>query len=226
MKINIKKELPIWFIIAIPFIYLAYVWKDLPEKVPMHWNILGEIDRWGDKQELLIIPFVLPLLVYLVFLLVPLIDPKRQINKMGGKYYNFKFILTLFVSVIALFVIYTAKNQSLSNPNYIFIFIGFLFAVMGNFFKTIRPNYFIGIKTPWTLENETVWKETHLLAGKLWFVGGLLIILCSLVFNKSLGSTIFITITIIISVIPIVFSYLRFNKLNKNNSKKHKKLPK
>ncbi len=92
---------------------------------------------------------------------------------------------------------------------------------MGNFFKTIRPNYFIGIKTPWTLENETVWKETHLLAGKLWFVGGLLIILCSLIFNKSLGSTIFITITIIISVIPIVFSYLRFNKLNKKNATTH-----
>lgn len=220
MKINLKKELPLWIIVAIPFIYLAYVWNDLPEKVPMHWNIKGEIDRWGERQELLLIPFVLPLLVYVVFLIVPLIDPKKQLDKMGSKYYNFKFVLTLFVSIIALFVIYTAKTQTFSNPNYIFIFMGFLFAVIGNFFKTIRSNYFIGIRTPWTLENKIVWKDTHLLAGKLWFVGGLLIIFCSLLFDKSLASTIFITITITIAVIPIVFSYLRFKKITKLNSTK------
>jgi len=220
MKINLKKELPLWIIVAIPFIYLAYVWNDLPEKVPMHWNIKGEIDRWGERQELLLIPFVLPLLVYVVFLIVPLIDPKKQLDKMGSKYYNFKFVLTLFVSIIALFVIYTAKKQTFSNPNYIFIFMGFLFAVIGNFFKTIRSNYFIGIRTPWTLENKIVWKDTHLLAGKLWFVGGLLIIFCSLLFDKSLASTIFITITITIAVIPIVFSYLRFKKITKLNSTK------
>jgi len=215
MKFNLKNEFPLWLIVAIPFIYLAYVWKDLPEKVPMHWNIKGEIDRWGEKQELILIPVLLPLLVYIIFLLVPLIDPKRQITKMGSKYHNFKFILTLFMSVLALFIIYTAKEVSFSNPNYIFIFIGLLFAVMGNFFKTIRPNYFIGIKTPWTLENETVWKETHQLAGKMWFVGGILIILCCLIFDKTLASIIFISVTLIITIIPVVFSYLRFNKLSK-----------
>ncbi len=213
MKINFKRELPIWVIIAIPIIYLMYVWKDLPEKVPVHWNYLGEIDRWGEKLELLFLALFLPLLVYIIFILVPFIDPKKQINKMGSKYHNFKFILILFVSVITLFMIYTAKNASFSNPNYIFIFLGFLFTVLGNFFKTIRPNYFIGIKTPWTLESERVWKDTHQMAGKLWFVGGLLIILCSLIFDKSIGATIFITITLIISAIPILYSYLRFNKL-------------
>lgn len=215
MKLNLKNEIPIWFIIAIPFVYLAYVWRSLPEKVPMHWNFKGEIDRWGEKQELVLIPILLPLLVYIIFLLVPLIDPKKQVSKMGSKYLNFKFILTLFMSVLSLFIIYTAKEQSFSNPNFILILIGLLFTVLGNFFKTIRPNYFIGIKTPWTLESEKVWKDTHVLAGKMWFVGGLMIIISCLIFNKNLAGIIFLGITIVISIIPIVFSYLRFNKLAK-----------
>lgn len=205
---NLKKELPILAIVLLPFIYLAYVWNELPSKVPMHWNIKGEIDRYGDKSELIIIPFLLPLLVYLIFLVVPKIDPKNKLNKMGGKLQAIKFLLTTLMSILALFIIYTAKNQSFTNPNYIVIIIGVLFIVIGNYFKTIKPNYFIGIRTPWTLENETVWKKTHKLGGKMWFIGGILIVILSLILNKSLSFTIFMIITGVITIIPIAYSYL------------------
>lgn len=205
---NLKKELPILAIVLLPFIYLGYVWNELPSKVPMHWNIKGEIDRYGDKSELIIIPFLLPLLVYLIFLVVPKIDPKNKLNKMGGKLQAIKFLLTTLMSILALFIIYTAKNQSFTNPNYIVIIIGVLFIVIGNYFKTIKPNYFIGIRTPWTLENETVWKKTHKLGGKMWFIGGILIVILSLVLNKSLSFTIFMIITGVITIIPIAYSYL------------------
>ena len=68
----------------------------------------------------------------------------------------------------------------------IFPLIGLLFAFLGNYFKTIKPNYFIGIRTPWTLENEEVWKKTHLIGGKLWFVGGLLMALTFVLPNEML----------------------------------------
>ncbi|HIP49054.1 MAG TPA: DUF1648 domain-containing protein [Lutibacter sp.] len=212
MKFNLKKELPVLAIVAIPFIYLAYVWNSLPEKVPMHWNIKGEIDRWGEKEELILIPFLLPLLVYLIFLVVPFIDPKKQLNKMGSKYQSLKLIFTLLMSLLAVFIIYTAKESTFSNPNYIFILIGILFIVLGNFFQTIKPNYFIGIKTPWTLENEDIWKKTHLLGGKMWFVGGLVIILTSLVLKNELAFVFFITITLALAFIPILYSYLLYKK--------------
>lgn len=205
---NLKKELPILAIVLLPFIYLGYVWNELPSKVPMHWNIKGEIDRYGDKSELIIIPFLLPLLVYLIFLVVPKIDPKNKLNKMGGKLQAIKFLLTTLMSILALFIIYTAKNQSFTNPNYIVIIIGVLFIVIGNYFKTIKPNYFIGIRTPWTLENETVWKKTHKLGGKMWFIGGILIVILSIILNKSLSFTIFMIITGVITIIPIAYSYL------------------
>lgn len=209
---QLKKELPILAIVLLPFIYLAFIWNELPNKVPMHWNIKGEIDRYGDKTELIIIPFLLPLLVYLIFLVVPKIDPKNKLNKMGGKLNTIKFLLTTFMSILALFIIYTAKNQSFTNPNYIVLLIGVLFIILGNYFKTIKPNYFIGIRTPWTLENENIWKETHKLGGKIWFIGGILVVIFSLILDKSLNFTIFLIITGLITIIPIVYSYLMYKK--------------
>jgi hypothetical protein len=89
--------------------------------------------------------------------------------------------------------------------------------VLGNYFKVIKQNYFLGIKTPWTLESEEVWKLTHILAGKLWIVGGLLIVIFSLVIPEDINFYLFITITSIITIVPIVYSYLIFKKLKKSN---------
>ncbi|SHJ15390.1 SdpI family protein [Algibacter luteus] len=213
---SLKKELPLIAIVLLPFIYLAYLWNDLPEKVPLHWNIKGEVNRYGDKIELIFIPILLPLLIYIIFLVVPKIDPKNKLQKMGNKLQTLKFLLTTFMSILALFIIYTAKNESLTNPNYIILLIGLLFLILGNYFKTLKANYFIGIRTPWTLENETVWKETHKLGGKMWFIGGLLIVLSSLVLEKQTNFTIFIIITAVITIVPVVFSYLKFQNIKTN----------
>jgi uncharacterized membrane protein len=213
---KLKKEIPLIVIVLLPFIYLAYVWNQLPEKVPMHWNIKGEIDRYGEKTELLLIPFLLPFLVYIIFLVIPKIDPKNKLNKMGNKLQTLKVLMTTFMSVLALFIIYSAKNQSFANSNYIVLLIGVLYIILGNYFKTIKANYFIGIRTPWTLENETVWKETHKLAGKMWFIGGIIVVLSSLILDEQPNFTLFLIITGIISIIPIVYSYIIFKNEKKN----------
>ncbi|MBL6647692.1 MAG: SdpI family protein [Flavobacteriaceae bacterium] len=212
---KLKKETPLITIVLLPFIYLAYIWNELPENVPLHWNLEGEIDRYGDKSELLIIPFVMPLLVYLIFLVVPEIDPKNKLNKMGNKLQSIKFLITTIMSILALFIIYSVKNQSIANPNYIILSIGLLFIILGNYFKTIKPNYFIGIRTPWTLENETVWKKTHTLGGTMLFIGGILILFSSLFLEKQNNFILFIVITNVVFIIPIVYSYLKFQKLKK-----------
>lgn len=126
-----------------------------------------------------------------------------------------KFLLTTFMSILALFIIYSAKNQTLTNPNYIVLFIGLLYLTLGNYFKTIKANYFIGIRTPWTLEDETVWNETHKLAGKMWFIGGLVIVISSLVLESQPNFLLFIGITIIIAIIPIAYSYIKFQNIKK-----------
>ena len=209
---NLKKELPLIGIVLLPFVYLAYIWNQLPAQVPMHYNIEGEIDRYGNKSELILIPIMTSLLIYLIFLAVPYIDPKKQIQKMGGKYDTLKFIITTFMSILALFIIYTAKNQTLTDPDYILLGCGVIFLILGNYFKTLKANYFIGIRTPWTLESESVWKATHKLAGKIWFLGGLLIILSCLILDGKTNFIVFMCITAIMVLVPVLYSYLLFRK--------------
>lgn len=209
---TLKKEIPFILIALIPFVYLAFIWNQLPETVPMHWNASGEIDRYGSKNGLWLTTFMMAGLGYFLFLVLPKIDPKGKLNSMGNKLNHLRFALSIFMSALAVFIIYSTK-QSESKPTFIFILIGLLFAILGNYFKTIKPNYFIGIRTPWTLENENVWKKTHLLGGKLWFAGGLLIILFSLLLPENLSLYLFLGVTIIISAVPIVYSYLEFKKL-------------
>ncbi|MCA1966329.1 MAG: SdpI family protein [Flavobacterium sp.] len=206
-----KKEIPFLAIALIPFVYLIYIWNRLPEKVPMHWNGAGEIDRYGDKKELLVTLFMLVGITYFVFLIIPSIDPKQKLQNMGNKLNNLRMILTLFMSGLAVFILYSVQQKT-SNPSFVLAIIGLLFAFLGNYFKTIKPNYFIGIKTPWTLENEEVWKKTHELGGKLWFIGGLLMALTFVLPNEMQLYT-FLGITAVISIVPIVYSYLEFKKI-------------
>lgn len=212
MTMKLKKELPLIGIVLLPFLYLAYVWNQLPEQVPMHYNVEGEVDRYGDKSELIMIPIMMPLLIYAILLAVPYIDPKKQLHKMGSKYHTLKLLLTTFMSILALVIIYTAKNESWANPNYILLMVGVLFIILGNYFKTLKANYFIGIRTPWTLESEAVWKETHKLAGKLWFGGGILVVLFSLILDQKTNFIVFMVITAVLALVPMVHSYILYRK--------------
>jgi uncharacterized membrane protein len=212
---KLTKEIPLLIIVSIPFIYLSYIWTSLPVIVPTHWNYKGEIDGWGKKSSLIFITFLLPVLTYLLFSIIPLIDPKKKIQAMGNKFYNLKFFMVLFMSALAIFIIHSVKEQSIANPAFLTFSIGLLYMLLGNYMKTIKANYFIGIRTPWTLENESVWKTTHILAGKLWFVGGLSIIISSLIASNKFNSVFLISVTILIAFIPIIYSYLEFKKIEK-----------
>lgn len=212
---NIKKEIPYLLIALLPFAYLIYIWPSLPQRVPMHWNGSGEIDRWGDKSETLIIPILMSAVVYIVFLMAPKIDPKRKLQNMGHKLDNFRLALTCFMSVLSIYILYCIKNIN-GDPKLLLPLLGLLFVFFGNYMKTMKPNYFIGFRTPWTLENETVWKKTHQLGGNLWFIGGILTMLTFLLHGKTQFYT-FIGITVVISIIPIIYSYIEFQKIKNNN---------
>ena len=205
-----KKEIPYLAVSLLPFVYLAYIWPTLPQRVPMHWNASGEIDRWGDKSETLMIPLLMTGLVYVLFLILPKIDPKGKLESMGNKLNSFRMILTCFMSVLSLYILYSIKTHN-ADPKMLFPLLGLLFAFLGNYMKTMKPNYFIGFRTPWTLENEEVWKKTHKMGGMLWFIGGLLMTFTFLLDGKTQLYT-FMAILVVITIIPVVYSYLEFQK--------------
>ncbi len=219
MNLEFKKELPIIGIVLAPFVYLGVIWNSLPERVPIHWNINGQIDDWGNKSFLIVLVFMLPGLMYLITIAAAKFDPKKRISLMGSKFYQLKFFLVLIMSLLALFIIYISKNQTFSNPNLMYVLIGVLLMALGNYFKVIQPNYFIGIRTPWTLENSEVWKATHVFAGKLWFGGGLIIILGALIFSGPIFAKAFIAIGVVLAFVPIAYSFIKFKQLEKKEEK-------
>ncbi|TMM59352.1 DUF1648 domain-containing protein [Maribacter algarum] len=213
MKYDLKQEIPLLATTALPIVYALYLWNSLPEKIPTHWNLKGEIDGWGSKEPFIIFFITIPVFIYILFLVLPMIDPKKKLQKMGKKFYRIKFFMILIMSLLAVFALYSAQNQSESSIKALLALFGFMIVGLGNYFPAVKHNYFIGIKTPWTLENETVWKETHQMAGKLWFFGGALLTLLVLILPVESSFIVFLVGMAVLTLVPLVFSYRKYKGL-------------
>lgn len=203
-------------IILAPGIFLAWAWNKLPATIPVHFNINGEPDRYGSKKELLAMVIILSavsLFVYLLFLNIHRIDPKRYAKENNGRLQRIGFAVAVFMAAICCLIIYSGfSGASRFDSNLVLGGTGLLFAIIGNYMPNLKPNYFAGFRLPWTLENPENWKKTHAIAGKLWFAGGLLIAVICLFTNSKTAFIIFFAITAVITVIPSIFSYRLFKK--------------
>lgn len=215
---KVFKELIMWVLILIPLIYMATIWKTLPAVVATHFGLDGTPNGWSDKTSLPYIIGGLGIGSYLLMLLIPYFDPKNKIAQMGEKYYSIRLLMTLFMSSISFYLLYVS-DKGVINPNLLIALIGAFYVVLGNYLQSVKPNYFIGIRTPWTLENEETWKKTHRLGGRLWLIGGLLtIFIAFFTKNNTFLAVSFGIVTAIITLIPIIFSYFEFKKIHQNEN--------
>ncbi len=205
----LKKELPILAILFAPITYLLIVWKRLPDQLPAHWNLDGEVDRYGPKYYLVL----LGIGIYLLLLILPKIDPrKKNYDLFSISYYKLRIAIILFFGVISSLIITKSLGYNIDLDRIILIGCILLFTVLGNYMGTIKPNWFIGVRTPWTLESETVWRKTHLLAGRLWFWMGLILLFISIFLPKDILNLTFFISVIIMVIIPVVYSYIVYQK--------------
>ncbi len=203
------KEISILAVVAIPFILLAWIWPSLPEIVPIHWNISGEIDGYGSKSNLIIVPILLPLLTYLIMTLLPTIDPKKKVQTNSTKYQNLRLLLIGAMSILSCVIIYAALSNTdgqLKQPTVFFI-LGLTLIILGNYIPTVKQNYFIGIRTPWSLKNEDNWTKTNQLGGKLFFATGILVVIFSLLLEGSKLITLTTVLVIASAIASIFYSY-------------------
>lgn len=210
----------IWTICLVPLIFLAAVWRKLPGRVPMHYNINGEADRYGSKNELLVligILFAVNIGTYLLLSNIHRIDPKKKYTAENLPVMKrFAFIITFFMTALSCFIIYTTLHAGSGfNGKFVVVLIGLMIAALGNYMYNIKPNYFAGFRLPWTLESEENWKYTHRLAGRMWFTGGLLLTVLAFFLSEKAGFNVLMVIIAIIVIVPTVYSY-RFYKQNLN----------
>ena len=206
----------IWPVILIPAAYLAIIWNSLPETVALHADLKGNIDRYGSKNELITVTIILTAVNMMVFLLLPQvyrIDPKKYAAENKTRLKHIAFAITVFISAVICLLIYSSINGDLKfGVRFILAGTGLLLAIVGNYLHTIKPNYFAGIRLPWTLQNDENWKKTHLLGGKLFFAGGLFIAVICLFSSFLLSMIVLITTIIFIALITGIYSYRLYKR--------------
>ncbi len=201
----------IWLIMALPAIYLAIVWHKLPETIAMHFDLQGQPDKYGSKTELITVVAILVAvnaIVYLILTNIYRIDPKKYAAENRDRLQSIALAVAVFLSAVLLLIIYnTLQGGFKLRMGLIFAGVGLLLAIIGNYLPNLKPNYFAGLRLPWTLENEENWRKTHRLAGKLFFAGGLILGLICLFTPPIASIIIFFAGTMVMLVIPCVYSY-------------------
>ena len=209
----IKRNLPMLLItsvvILIPVLIGFLLWNQLPEQIPMHWNIQGEVDSYGSKLvSVLIMPLFLVALHWICTLLT-CADPKNK--DIEGKPLTLVLWICPVISLMLSTIIYiTAMGHSISVEVIVPLIMGLLFVVIGNYMPKCKHNYSIGVKTPWTLNDEENWYKTHRFAGILWVAGGVLIMATSF-----LGIIwLFMIVLVPMAFAPMIYSYCIYRKKN------------
>jgi uncharacterized membrane protein len=211
------KKLTNWIAVIIallPLAYLAITWSSLPETVPVQFGADMKPDRMGNKSELWASAGILTAVsVFTYFLLknVQKIDPKRKGANPSAAFHKLAFGIVVFMAALNFLTINMAKESAVSH-HLLFPLLGLMFAFIGNYMIHIKPNYFAGIRLPWTLSSDENWRKTHQLGGKLWFSGGLLIAVVCLFLPPSPAFVFFMSITAVMVVIPVVYSYRLYKK--------------
>ena len=194
-------------VMLLPMVVGLLLWSSLPEKVPVHWNAAGEVDGWGSRG---MIVFLIPLFIlalHWLCLLATCADPKSK--DLGGKALGLVLWICPFISLLVSTCVYAvALGWGLSIQIIMPLMFGLLFMIMGNYLPKCKQNYTIGIKVPWALNDEENWNSTHRFAGRIWVIGGAVVMATS-VFGSFV---VFFAVTLIMGLAPMVYSYLYYRK--------------
>jgi uncharacterized membrane protein len=207
-------------LLLLPLLYLLLKWNQLAEKLPMHFDLYNIPDRYGNKKELLFLVLFISAVgfgVSMLLLNIKKIDPKQAERTDFNLIKKISWVLVVFMSLINLAIVYEITNYKTNNQNgltqkFVFLLIALLFIVLGNFMENIKPNYFVGVRTPWTLNNENNWKLTHRLTAKLWFFGGILFFFMILFLPFKNITTFLLPFVLLIAIIPIGYSFYIFKR--------------
>ncbi len=187
------------------------VYPAMPDQVASHWNAAGELDGTMSKfQGLFLIPFIMAGLVALLTVL-PRVDPlKKNYDTFRGYYDGFILVFVIYLLVVQVQLLLWSLGVEIS-PNLTFpILSGLLFIYLGFLIGHAEQNWFVGIRTPWTLSSESVWKKTHLLGGKLFKIAGMICFL-GLLFQDYAVWIIIVPI-LLVSCYTVIYSYREYQK--------------
>jgi len=199
-------------IIAAMFVAAAIAFSWLPEQIPTHWGLTGQADAWSPRWPG---AFYLPFIAagtWLLLRFLPMIDPRKShYERFTHTYWYFLNFVAVFLAALQLFSYRAAISGADGSALGINLLIGFLFIGLGNVMPRLKSNWWMGIRTPWTLESEDVWRATHRVGGISFVAAGLLLIIGGMVGGSGRSWTTGLAIVLAV-VVPVVYSYIAWKK--------------
>lgn len=177
----------------------------LPATVPTHWGISGKPDGWGSPAFALWFGPCMVALIMLLTVALPKMSPKQfEVDRFEATYAVLMFVVSLLMAVMHIVILSATGGKVMDMTKIMMGVMGIFFAIMGNFMGKVKRNFYMGIRTPWTLSSERVWDATHRRAASLWFYGGLLIAL-----GAFIGLPFLVTFTAMMAIAfwPVIDSY-------------------
>jgi len=207
----------VWLILGIVFISIVtgvYFYDKMPLEMASHWNSKGEIDGYMSKTYGLFLMPVISIILVLLFILILKIDPlKKNIKKFIKYYGGLVLLIILFFFYLHLLVIFANLGYEFNMTLMMVPGLGVLFYFLGMILSKAKRNWFVGIRTPWTLSSDKVWDKTHLLGGKLFKIAGVIAFVGLILPDYAIW---FAVVPILIFVFYlVVYSYVEFGKLRK-----------
>ncbi|MEG0276561.1 MAG: SdpI family protein [Coprobacillus sp.] len=184
----------------------------LPDKIPLHWNGSWQIDRYGSRYEFLIIT-LLPIVLYYGFVLAMKIDPKRRnFQSRIATYELIRKGISVFLILVCCFFYYMTLNPHANGSLIMCVLTGCLFIAAGNYMPKLPQNFSIGIRTPWAISNERVWRKTQKFGGYSFVLSGIVIVIWGL-FNLPNMAWAMVAIMLTMTFIDFVYSYIVYKKI-------------
>jgi uncharacterized membrane protein len=185
----------------------------LPSRVAVHWNVHNHVDRYGPKWSVLLMPvigaIVFPALAYLL----PRIDPHHSnYAKHEGSYWIVWNAVMVVIAGVEVFMVGAALGWQSKIEFGVPLLIGLLFLVIGNVMGRFRPNWFIGVRTPWTLSSEEVWRKTHRLAARTFVVAGIAIVAAAFLPYDWTKFASLVVAAVVAALVPTVYSYVEWRR--------------
>ena len=204
-----------WFGIVLAILLAGvsvWAYPHLPPRVATHWNAAGQPNGYSSRGFAMALVPGLMVLITLLFQLLPLVDPKRaNYAKFLDSYWAIANTVLLFLGSVHVLIIAHGLGYGVSIARLVPLFMGVLFIALGNVLPRIEPNWFVGIRTPWTLSSDTVWRKTHRTGGWVFFLGG-----CALMIEAFIPVSPFwplYAVTIVpVVLVPVVQSYILWKR--------------
>ena len=224
---RLMREIILLIIAFIPLLYAVVCYGKLPESVPTHWNIAGEVDGWMKKGILYLLMMSLPVFFHILLQFAPKLDAQRAEAMMKSSIYY--LIRATIVGVLSLMLgvsTYAALGHDVPMSSIISLVMGIMFLMVAYYLPRIPYNYFVAFRNPWTLYSKEIWKKTHSFAGTVFFLVGVYMLLSKQLFSKEsfLTQIIWIVCMMLCCFAPIIYSmYLYQKEVNGGKKKKVKK---